>query len=202
MISTVFTVVIAIFALGSAHPMEKRQANGPWSLYAYGSNIDGLPIFYADGQAQIGNLALSNATSKFAVSLTFGDNQNTWVAHPDTTTTTNTTESAFTTAGVTSSTNLLGLSDTGLMACPVIFTTLSGQANNNTVAVNTSSVSAPQTNVWTLYGKYVMCSQDNINFYAQPTGLDGWYILLWSATADAALRNIPVTLRTIGPASG
>lgn len=50
MISTVFTVVIAIFALGSAHPMEKRQANGPWSLYAYGSNIDGLPIFYADGK--------------------------------------------------------------------------------------------------------------------------------------------------------
>jgi hypothetical protein len=30
--------------------MEKRQANGPWSLYAYGSNIDGLPIFYADGK--------------------------------------------------------------------------------------------------------------------------------------------------------
>ncbi|KAJ5685577.1 hypothetical protein N7536_008196 [Penicillium majusculum] len=87
------------------------------------------------------------------------------------------------------------------MACPVIFTSPSGQANNNTVAANTS-VSAPQTNVWTLYGKYVMCSQDNVNFYAQPTGQDGWYILLWSAMADAALRNTPVTLRTIGPASG
>ncbi|KGO69005.1 hypothetical protein PITC_078300 [Penicillium italicum] len=202
MISVIFVVVFAIFAVCSARPMEKRQANGPWSLYAYGSNIDGLPIFYADGQAQIGNLALSNATDKFTVSLTFGDNQNTWVAHPDTTATTNTTESAFTTAGVASSTNLLGLSDTGSMACPVIFTTPSGQANNNTVAANTSSVSTPQTNVWTLYGKYVMCSQDNVNFYAQSTGLDGWYILLWSATADAALRNIPVTLRTIGPASG
>lgn len=161
---------------------------------------------------------MSNATSKFPVSckswtrslyegrvsdlatVTFGDNRNTWVAHPDTTNTI--AESAvFTTAGVASSTNLLGLSDTGSMACPVIFTSPSGQANNNTVATNTS-VSAPQTNVWTLYGKYVMCSQDNVNFYAQPTGQDGWYILLWSATADAALRNIPVTLRTIGPASG
>ncbi|CRL28633.1 unnamed protein product [Penicillium camemberti] len=200
MISIIFAVVVATFAVTLAHPMEKRQANGRWSLYAYGSNIDGLPIFYADGQAQIGNLAMSNATTKFPISLTFGDNQNTWVAHPDTTNTT--TESAiFTTAGVASSTNLLGLSDTGSMACPVIFTSPNGQANNNTVAANTS-VSTPQTNVWTFYGKYVMCSQDNVNFYAQPTGQDGWYILLWSAMADAALRNIPVTLRTIGPASG
>ncbi|KAJ9484280.1 hypothetical protein VN97_g9098 [Penicillium thymicola] len=200
MILIIFAVVFATFAVNSAHPMEKRQANGPWGLYAYGSNIDGLPIFYADGQAQIGNLAMSNATTKFPVSLTFGDNRNTWVAHPDATNTI--AESAvFTTAGVASSTNLLGLSDTGSMACPVIFTSPSGQANNNTVATNTS-VSAPQTNVWTLYGKYVICSQDNVNFYAQPTGQDGWFILLWSATADAALRNIPVTLRTIGPASG
>lgn len=49
MISIIFAAV-AIFAVGSAHPMEKRQANGPWSLYAYGNNIDGLPIFYADGK--------------------------------------------------------------------------------------------------------------------------------------------------------
>jgi hypothetical protein len=129
--------------------------------------------------------------------VTFGDNQNTWVAHPNTTNTT--TESAiFTTAGVASSTNLLGLSDTGSVACPVIFTSPTSQANNNTVTANTS-VSTPQTNVWTLYGKYVMCSQDNVNFYAQPTGQDGWYNLLWSATADAALTNIPVTLRPSVP---
>lgn len=50
MISIIFAVVVATFAVSSAHPMEKRQANGPWSLYAYGSNIDGLPIFYADGK--------------------------------------------------------------------------------------------------------------------------------------------------------
>jgi hypothetical protein len=133
--------------------------------------------------------------------VTFGDNQNTWVAHPDTTTTTTTEAGIFTTAGVASNTNLLGLSDTGLMACPVIFTTPSGQGSNNTVATNTT-VPAPQTNVWTLYGKYVVCSQDDVNFYDQPTGQDGWYILLWSATADAALQNVPVTLRTIGPVSG
>ncbi|KAJ5797106.1 uncharacterized protein N7518_005646 [Penicillium psychrosexuale] len=134
---------------------------------------------------------MSNATNKFAFSF----------AHTDTTST-STKSAIFTTAGVASSTNLLGLSDTGSMACPVIFTTPSGQTSNDTVATNTTSASTPQTNVWTLYGKYVMCSQDNINFYAQPTGQGGWYILLWSATPDAALRNIPVTLRTIGPASG
>ncbi|CDM36073.1 unnamed protein product [Penicillium roqueforti FM164] len=31
--------------------MDKRQADGPWSLYAYGNNVDGLPIFYADDAA-------------------------------------------------------------------------------------------------------------------------------------------------------
>ncbi|KAJ5417073.1 uncharacterized protein N7487_000623 [Penicillium crustosum] len=75
MISLIFAMVVATFAVSSAHPMEKRQANGRWSLYAYGRNIDEFPIFYADGQAQIGNLAMSNATTKFPVSLTFGDNQ-------------------------------------------------------------------------------------------------------------------------------
>ncbi|KAJ5229780.1 hypothetical protein N7489_010488 [Penicillium chrysogenum] len=123
------------------------------------------------------------------------------IAHPNTnTTTTTTTESdiLFMTAGVASDTNLLGLSDTGLMACPAIFTIPRGQGSNNTVATNTS-VPAPQTNVWTLYGKYVVCNQDNVNFYAQPTGQDGWYILLGCATADAALRNVPVTLRTHWP---
>lgn len=86
MISIIFAVVVATFAVSSAHPMEKRQANGSWSLYAYGSNIDGLPIFYADGkislapkeitvnsicrtgQAQIGDLVMSNATNKFPIS--------------------------------------------------------------------------------------------------------------------------------------
>ena len=84
MISTIFAVVLVAFTLGSAHPMEKQQADGPWSLFAYGNNIDGLPILYADGkhisplngspliifrtgQAQVG-MALSNATNKFAVS--------------------------------------------------------------------------------------------------------------------------------------
>lgn len=89
--------------------------------------------------------------------VTFGDNQNTWVAHPDTTST-STKSAIFTTAGVASSTNLLGLRDTGAMACPVIFTTPSGQTSKDTVATNTTSASTPQTNVWTSYGKYVMCS--------------------------------------------
>ncbi|KAJ5360426.1 hypothetical protein N7517_009617 [Penicillium concentricum] len=182
MTSITFAMILAIFAIGSAHPMEKRQADGSWSLYAYGHNIDGLPIFYADGQAQIGNMALSNATNKFTFSLTFGDDPNTWIAHSDNTT------------ALANATNLLGLSDTGSMACPVVFTP--SQARNDT------TMPTPQTNVWTLYGKYVVCSQDRVNFYAQPTGQDGWYILLWSATTDAALQNIPVTLRTIGPASG
>jgi hypothetical protein len=50
MISINFIMLIALCgAISSAHPLEKRQDADSWRLYAYGDDINGLPIFYADG---------------------------------------------------------------------------------------------------------------------------------------------------------
>lgn len=76
-----FVVAFGLFC--SAQPLEERQSNGnSFDLYAYGEGINGLPVFYADGshptlvpipycltiycvgQAQIGDMSLSNASNK------------------------------------------------------------------------------------------------------------------------------------------
>ena len=76
-------LVVFLGLVCSAQPLQARQSNDtPFSLYAYGDNINGLPVFYADGAsienflmswhqinprtgtAQIGNMSLSNAANK------------------------------------------------------------------------------------------------------------------------------------------
>lgn len=44
--------LIAIFGLScQAAPLAERQADGStFGIYAYGDNINGLPVFYADGK--------------------------------------------------------------------------------------------------------------------------------------------------------
>lgn len=53
MISSI-SVPILVAALGfvcTAQPLEQRQSSGnPFSLYAYGDDINGLEVFYADGE--------------------------------------------------------------------------------------------------------------------------------------------------------
>lgn len=46
-------VVAALGLAGAAHPLEERQSPGsPFSLYAYGDDINGLEVFYADGESR------------------------------------------------------------------------------------------------------------------------------------------------------
>lgn len=77
-----FLVVVVLQWLGAAlglvctaQPLEQRQSSGsPFSLYAYGNNINGLEVFYADGEhgdksvwltADVFNRASSNRRSIF-----------------------------------------------------------------------------------------------------------------------------------------
>ncbi|KAJ5585400.1 uncharacterized protein N7459_005200 [Penicillium hispanicum] len=126
-----------------------------------------------------------------AATVTYSDNDTAvWVAHANTTQAAN---AAFTTLGTSSSTNLLALGQSTESANPVGFTTSE---------VAATSQSRQVTDAWSLYGKYVLLSRANANFYAKPTGKDGWYSLLWSETLTSSVDNIPITLRTVGPATG
>ncbi|KAJ5894470.1 hypothetical protein N7495_006161 [Penicillium taxi] len=183
------------FGFSSAHPVGPRQLDGsPFRLYAYGDGMNGLSVFYADGQAQIGDISLSNATTKIPIYFTIESNSNYWVAHVDTTAKSS-NSSSFQTADVSSTTNLLSLTKTSELVNSVSF-------SNDGVSTDTVSGSSTKlTNVWTLYGKYVLLNQPKANFYAKPTDKKGWYLLTWSTTVDASVGNTPVNLRTIGPLS-
>ncbi|KAJ5653601.1 hypothetical protein N7490_000604 [Penicillium lividum] len=134
-------------------------------------------------------MSLSNATKKISISgrscisphestsdksVTFGTN-NTWIAQP------------ASTSGNLFESILLGLSQSSALANPVSFTD------------STNSLSGDLTDVWELYGSYVLLTKTGANFYAKTTSEDGWYILLWSLSVKASLDYIPITLTTNAP---
>ena len=57
------------------------------------------------------------------------------------------------------------------------------------------------SNVWSLYGNYVLVTLSGVNFYAKSTSTDGLYSLLWSTSAEAMTDTIPLVLRTTEPAT-
>ncbi|KAJ5205772.1 hypothetical protein N7472_002220 [Penicillium cf. griseofulvum] len=147
----------------SAKPLQKRQSTDPtpFKLYAYGTDISGLPIFYMNVTAST-------------------DGSNTWTAHPSSTEGVNT---------LSTNTNNLCLEQGSTNSNPVAFTgTSSGERKNQL------------SNVWSMYGSYVLVNVEGANFYARQTE-DGLYSLLWSSSAEVMMDTIPLVLRTLEPAT-
>lgn len=117
------------------------------------------------------------------MAVTSDSSSSTWTAHPETTDTTSVASSAPFTS------NLIYLTQ-GATANPVSFTGTSENARSGKL-----------TDVWSLYGNYVLVSVSGANFYAKSTGTDGLYSLLWSSSAEAMTDTISLTLRTIEPAT-
>ncbi|KAL4923142.1 uncharacterized protein BDV17DRAFT_277928 [Aspergillus undulatus] len=172
----------AVFS--DAHPLEERQ--GPaiadaFNIYAYGEGISGLPIFYADGAAQLGDPSLSTAEVVQDVYFTVSETSpNTWIAHP------NRTVSGFAEAPFES----------------VVFTLPPADASGENVSFEAPSSSLLSTNEATafdVYGNYVLLSGGRTgNFYAVSTDTQGVWGLVWSAESS---QDVAVTLRTIAPAT-
>ncbi|KAL4957629.1 hypothetical protein BDW69DRAFT_180414 [Aspergillus filifer] len=168
-----------------AHPVVKKR-QGPvtdntFNIYAYGEGISGLPIFYADGVARIGDACLSNAEVAQPVYFTVSSTSpNTWIAHP------NTKNDKFADAPFND----------------LVFTLPPADASGENVSFQeptTSLLSTDEATSFDIYGNYVLLSGDHSgNFYAVPTDTAGIYGLVWSAVASS---DILVTLRTIAPAT-
>ncbi|KAJ5476196.1 hypothetical protein N7475_001925 [Penicillium sp. IBT 31633x] len=107
------------------------------------------------------------------------DSPNTWTAHP----------SSTGNARVAMSSNTLYLRQ-GEDSNSVGFTGSSDSARSNTLS-----------DVWSLYGNYVLVTVSGANFYAKPTGTDGLYSLLWSTSAEEMADAVPLVLRTTAPAT-
>lgn len=67
-------------------------------------------------------------------------------------------------------------------------------------ASSTEKSSGKLTNVWWLYGRYVMTNVDGGTFYAEQTS-NGWYALSWSSADQSETGKTLVTLRTIEPST-
>lgn len=67
-------------------------------------------------------------------------------------------------------------------------------------ASSTERSSTKLTNVWWLYGRYVMTNVEGATFYAEQTS-NGWYALSWSSADQSGTKKTPVTLRTIEPST-
>ncbi|CAG7996813.1 unnamed protein product [Penicillium olsonii] len=176
--SLLLPLFLAFGIVCAANPLKARDTTAPFKIYAYGKGISGLPVFYKNGVAEIADTAkidTSMTTVQFAYST---DSSNTWIASPDS------TQSAPFSADV------LCLNQDTASANPVSFSGSSDVQRSNKLS-----------NVWSLYGSYVMVTLDKVNFYAKPTGTEGVYSLLWSTSAEAMTDTIPLTLRTTAPAT-
>lgn len=65
---------------------------------------------------------------------------------------------------------------------------------------STERSSGKLTDIWWLYGRYVMTNVEGATFYAEPTS-DGWYTLSWSSADQTGTNKVLVTLRTIEPST-
>ncbi|KAL3480763.1 hypothetical protein BJX99DRAFT_254099 [Aspergillus californicus] len=65
-------------SLKARHPSETPES---FNIYAYGDSISGLPVFYADGKAQLGSPKYSTAKVAESVYFTTSSSAKTWVAH-------------------------------------------------------------------------------------------------------------------------
>ncbi|KAJ5823073.1 hypothetical protein N7447_005413 [Penicillium robsamsonii] len=186
MLSLSILPFLAFGLICSAKPLEKRQTTDTTSfkLYAYGPDISGLPIFYLNGTAHVADVSKVGATTMAAmtpVNFTAStDGSNTWTAHPSS------TESVTT---LSTNTNKLCLDQGSTNSNPVGFTGTTSREQTNQLS-----------NVWSLYGNYVLVTVSGANFYARQTE-DGLYSLLWSISAEAMTDTIPLVLRTAEPAT-
>ncbi|KAK9858899.1 hypothetical protein MYU51_015705 [Penicillium brevicompactum] len=176
-------LVFLLLAVGigcSANPLAVRETTAPFKIYAYGKGISGLPVFYKDGTAELVDTAKVNTAAMSDVQFAYStESSNTWIASPDSTE-----------RSAPFSANVLCLNQDTASANPVSFSGTSEVGRSNKL-----------TNVWSLYGSYVLVTLDKANFYAKPTGTDGLYSLLWSTSAEEMTDSIPLTLRTIAPAT-
>ncbi|KAL4972379.1 hypothetical protein BDW66DRAFT_144424 [Aspergillus desertorum] len=169
---------LSVAGASDAYPLDGRQGpatSDTFSLYAYGEGISGLPVFYADGKAQIGDPKLSSAKVTEEVYFTVSSaSPNTWIAHPKKET------ASFTSV-------VLALPSGGSRAGDVVFKPETSQL-----------VESDTASVFSFYGNYVLINAAGANFYAEKTDVDGVWDLVWS---DSESGYTAITLRTMAPST-
>ncbi|KAJ5869655.1 hypothetical protein N7455_004596 [Penicillium solitum] len=178
-----FLVSCTMLCLGASAyaPAVARRAPSTgeqFGLYAYGEAVGGLSLFYADGQAHIGDPA--NSTASEVSSVYFESSDSTWVGNPNGTTSGNDSWSD----------QMLYIPDSSSSSHQMGFT-----------SKNMSNVT---TTGFIFYGNWVMVKSDSgeisSSFYVRENSKgEGIYSLLWNVSDEATA--IPVSLRSTKPSN-
>ncbi|KAL4924158.1 uncharacterized protein BDV17DRAFT_295689 [Aspergillus undulatus] len=148
-----------------------------FNLYAYGTDIGGLPLYYADGNAVVGNGAISAVTNAV---VSFTNNNGRLVGNPNTTE----SPSAFTNA-------LLYVPGSLSSSHKVGFTT------------DETSTVDQVTDRFLWYGSTLLIENDTgqytSQFYVRKSDAEsGQYELLWGVSGT---QYISVSLRSVAPST-
>ncbi|KAL3424484.1 hypothetical protein PVAG01_03765 [Phlyctema vagabunda] len=164
--------------LGSAVPLHRRETFTNITLYAYGTNISGLPILYGDGLAYIGAEESSNLSS-----LTW-EISNTGTEPWNVTTSDGSNSNSSTAAS-------FYIIDDGTSFAAAGF-----------LSANTTTTTNMSTTGFSMFGGQVIHIADSMyeaQFWAQATAQDGVWSLMWNADGSTQVDSVPVAVKTLPP---
>ncbi|KAK6819000.1 hypothetical protein RU639_008079 [Aspergillus parasiticus] len=172
---------LVLLGFSLANLVDSQECKQSFRLYAYGEGIGGLPVFFADGSAEIGNRSLSTANKTVSIYFTIPeDTPNIWWAQS------NRTESRSASF------------DSLVFTLPSI----SGTSGGNVGFRDPDDPSGLGTEIkdLQLYGNYVLIDSPNANFVTTRSET-GVYSLQWSTDERSAPNRIPLTLRAVRPST-
>ncbi|KAF7905781.1 hypothetical protein EAF00_000060 [Botryotinia globosa] len=177
----------------SAAVLQKRDTSSTdsFQLYAYGTGIGGLPVYYSDGNAFIGNTV--PAGSKVNADITFTPTSSTeWIVTPSSS---NVTLSNTTTSALVINPSSDGLTNVGFTGAVV--------GNSTTKGLSASTAGNGTTKGFIAFGNWAMWKDPSTekivsNFYATPV-CDGVWQLMWNGEEIYDGSSISVAVRKIAP---
>ncbi|KAJ5267744.1 hypothetical protein N7478_010552 [Penicillium angulare] len=176
----IFMTILCLGASASASsdvPRSTDESDEGFGLYAYGDSVGGLPLFYSEGKAFIGDP--TNSTSSTASSVTFSaDCSKGWVGNPNGTTKAK-----------------ADWSDECLYIP-------SSSSSNHQMGFTSETLSNETTDAFFLYGQWVMVKSDNDDISSsfhirEVSESEGTYSLLWNVTDEDGA--VPISLRSTKP---
>ncbi|KAA8569551.1 hypothetical protein MFRU_004g03040 [Monilinia fructicola] len=157
-------------------------------IYAYGSDINGQPVFYSDGNAYIGSVAPPGAGE--SVNITFS-----------TTDPTSTTSVWSISANTTSDNGTLPFPNNSLSF--YIVPTNGSFERAGFGSSNTTLPTGSVTEGFVLYGKQIAyktsAGELELQFWAAATNATGVWGLYWNSAGSAIDGAFPVVLKTTAP---
>ncbi|KAF4438541.1 hypothetical protein FACUT_4816 [Fusarium acutatum] len=156
---------------------------GPFSLYAYGTGVGGLPIFSSGEEVFVGNFSKIDDSEAAPIQFTVGDDA--WYASP------NTTGYA---KGRKPSWSYLTFAVPG-----------PSSSSHSVKLLNSTADTDGYVSDLMFYGTFVMVEEDGQMtslWYATPSEIDGIYVIGWNASdAGHSDDKVAITLKRTPPSN-